>query len=83
MEFYPQGSPSETQSSYSAGGGSYNFNGQIAVAPLRPPSPFFSYQAQTIQQANTRITIDICVDGMPMKLDIFAAGPPYEPEPAP
>jgi len=80
MEYYAQDSPPPTQSSYSSGGGSYNFNNQIAVPVAKIPSPFFNYQQRGAGSgAGTIYAIDICIDGTPMKLDVYVAGAPYAP----
>ena len=81
MDYYESDAPPQTESSYSGGGGSYNFNGQIAVqstAIRGGGSNYATYSGGSGGGGGAEIvTLDICVNGVAKKINVYAVGQPY------
>ena len=78
MDEYISTRPPEDDSGLS-GGVSFRFGGQIGTAKLTVSSVGYNYERSSNAGQQT-FTVDICVDGVVKKLDIYVAGPPYDPE---
>jgi hypothetical protein len=79
MDYYQSTRP-EVDDSGLSGGVSFKLGGQIAVANLQRPA-LFSFQNQSGGGGQGQTyKIEICVEGATKYLDVFVAGPPYDPE---
>lgn len=82
MEYYQSTRPPVDDSGLS-GGVSFAFDGQIATTQVGASGglPFYVNDPNNgldNQTPNlTTYTIQICVDGVPMNLDVYVSGPPY------
>jgi hypothetical protein len=80
MDEYISSRPPEDDSGLSAGIG-FRFAGQIASARISSGrGVFYNTQRQSEGGLGQIVTIDLCIDGIPKKLDVFAQGEPYLPE---
>jgi hypothetical protein len=61
-----------------SGGVSFKFGNQIAVQRLDQNVISFNF-ARQLANAPKIYTLDVCVDGVPKKLDVYVSGQPYEP----
>lgn len=84
MDYYQSTRPPEDDSGLS-GGVSFAFDGQIAAIPVGSSGaqPFYENNQNKglEEQQPTPIvyTLQICVDGVTMNLDVYAVGQPYMP----
>lgn len=78
MDYYQSDAPPKDDSGLSGAMG-YNFDGQIAapVVQALPSSASSGGSGFSSQQSLTTYTIQICVDGTPMSLDVYIAKGPY------
>ena len=77
MDYYESSRPQVDDSGLS-GGVAFNFGGQIATFKSTKSYVGFNYaNINSSSSSQTIVTLDICVDGVPKKLDVYAAGEPY------
>jgi len=75
MDIYPSNRPPVDDTGLS-GGVSFKFANQIGVQKMGNSTLSFNYQQQKTSGQAT-YTVDICVDGVAKKLDVYVAKPPY------
>lgn len=78
MDYYESNRPPTDESGLSGGVG-FNFNGQIATQKIENTYAGFNYSRSKSGGENQTYTLDVCVGGVAMKLDVYASGPPYLP----
>jgi hypothetical protein len=75
MDYYQSDSPPSDDSGFSGAVG-FKLSGQIATQKIEKSQVGYNYSRQS-SSSPTIVTIQICVDGTPMSLDVYAAGNPY------
>ena len=79
MEYY-QSTPPPLDNSGLSGAIGFKFGDIIATNQIKPSSVAFNYPAASPSSSSPQLkiyTIDICVDNMSKKLDVYVAGDPY------
>lgn len=76
MDYYESTRPDVDDSGLS-GGVSFMLGGQIAVATYTKPTYTLELGKTSTQETPTIVTLDICVDGVPKRIDVYANGDPY------
>ena len=79
MEYYPQSQVIPVDPSNLSGGVAFNFNGAIGSIPIRSGGGggYGGGLEPAKPQSFQKYTLDICVDGVAKKLDVYVAGEPY------
>ena len=79
MDYYESSRP-PTDDSGLSGGVTFNFNGQIATQSFTGGGGGGGGgDSGSSRNNDTIVTLDICVNGTPKKLDVYAVSDPYDP----
>ena len=76
MDYYQSDSPPSDDSGFSGAVG-FKLSGQIATQKIEKSYVGYNYNRKTSSPSPTIVTIQICVDGTPMSLNVYADGDPY------